>query len=261
MTITPVTPSLQRIRPRALAGYFACLALAAVSFAVHAGVFGVSPIRLDLDKNTRTGVITVSNDGDTPIDFQARAMLWTQDGAGQDHYETTQALVYFPRQFRVPPHENRVVRIGYRNPALKTERAYRLFVEEIPDSKQRGNQTSVQVVVRFGVPIFVRPSTAEVAAQIGSLAVAAGRARATAQNAGTVHFRITGVRFRALSADGAVKWERTVQGWYLLPGARREYDTTLPAQACRAARTLRVDLLGDKLNATSEVPLKPELCS
>lgn len=247
--------------PRPLFRLLACAALAAASFAAQAGQFGVSPIRLDLDKGTRTGVIAVSNDGDAPLDFQARATLWTQDAAGQDHYEDTQALVYFPRQFRVPPHDKRVVRVGYRNPALKTEQAYRLFVEEIPDSKQRGKQTSVTVAVRFGVPIFVRPPAAEVAARIGGLAVEHGRAQATAQNAGAVHFRIAEVRFRALGAGGAVKWEHSVQGWYLLPGARREYTATLPAQACRAARTLRVELLGDKLNATSEVPLKPESCS
>jgi hypothetical protein len=76
-----------------------------------------------------------------------------------------------------------------------------------------------------------------------------------------VHFRITGVRFRALGADGAVKWDHTSQGWYLLPGAQRGYGIELPAQACRAASTLRVDLVGDKLDATSEVPLEPGLCS
>ncbi len=247
--------------PRFLLGYLACLALAAASFAARAGNFGVSPIRLDLDKGTRTGVIAVSNDGDKPLEFQARTMLWTQDDAGHDRYKDTQALVYFPRQFQVPPHEKRVVRIGYRSPALKLEQAYRLFVEEIPDAKPRGNQTAVTVAVRFGVPIFVRPPASDVQARIGGLTVKDGHAQATVQNAGTVHFRITGVRFRAIGADGTVKWEHTVQGWYLLPGAQREYAATLPAQACRAARTLRVNLLGDKLDATSEVPLKPELCS
>ena len=88
--------------PRFRPGHFAVLALAAASFAAYAGHFGVSPIRLDLDKGTRTGVIAVSNDGDKPLDFQARAMLWTQDAAGQDRYEDTQALVYFPRQFQRP---------------------------------------------------------------------------------------------------------------------------------------------------------------
>ena len=239
----------------------ACLALVSTSLAAQAGEFRVSPIRLHLANGTRTGVIAVSNDGGTPLDFQARVTLWTQDAAGQDRYEDTQALVYFPRQFRVPPHEKRVVRIGYRSPALKTEQAYRLFVEEIPDSSQRSKRTSVRVAVRFGVPIFVRPPSLDVEARIGGLAVKDGRAQATVRNSGPVHFRIAGVRFRALGADGAVKWEHTVQGWYLLPGAQREYAATLPAQACRAARTLRVDLLGDKLNATSEVALKPELCS
>jgi len=248
-------------RPRLLSRLLACAALAAASFTAQAGNFGVSPIRLDLDKGARSGVIAVSNDGDVPLDFQARAMLWTQDAAGQDHYEDTQALVYFPRQFRVPPHEKRVVRIGYRNPALKTEQAYRLFVEEIPDAKQRAKRTSVTVAVRFGVPIFVRPPAGGVEAKIGGLAVKAGRARATAHNAGAVHFRINQVRFRALGADGKVKWEHAVQGWYLLPGAQREYAAKLPAEACRAARELRVELLGDKLDAASEVPLKPELCS
>jgi len=153
------------------------------------------------------------------------------------------------------------VRVGYRNPALKVEQAYRLFVEEIPDSKQRSKQSSVTVAIRFGVPIFVRPPTSDVQAQIEGLSLKAGRVQATVRNSGPVHFRITGVHFRALGADGTVEWEHTLQGWYLLPGAQREYAAKLPTKACRTARTLRVDLLGDKLNATSEVQLKPEQCS
>lgn len=253
-----MTPSTYRAISRVL---LAGLVPAVISFAAHAGQFGVSPIRLDLDKGARTGVVAVSNEGDTPLEFQARVMLWSQDAAGRDHYEDTEALVYFPRQLRVPPHEKRVVRIGYRNPALKQEQAYRLFIEEIPEAKRRSDRSSVHVAIRFGVPVFVRPPSAEVKARIASLAVKDGRVEATARNAGTVHFRITGVRFRALGADGAVKWDQTTQGWYLLPGAQRGYGAELPAQACRAARTLRVDLIGDKLDATSEVPLNPGLCS
>lgn len=238
----------------------ACLALAAGSIAAQAGDFGVSPIRLDLERSARTGVITVSNDGDTPLEFQARAMLWAQDAAGQDRYEDTQALVYFPRQFQVPPKEKRIVRIGYRSPALEREQAYRLFIEELPGAKPRGGQTSVTVAVRFGVPIFVHPPSEDVRARIEAIEVKAGRAQATVRNAGTAHFRMTGVRFRALGEDGKVKWENTLQGWYLLAGAQRAYAATLPADACRTASTLRVELLGDKLDAAAEAPLKPELC-
>jgi fimbrial chaperone protein len=256
-----VTRLTYKTRAPFLLGHLACLALAAASYAAYAGEFGVSPIRLDLDRGVRTGVIAVSNDGDTPLNFQARAMMWTQDASGQDRYEDTQALVYFPRQFQVPPHEKRVVRIGYRSPALKLEQAYRLFIEEIPDAKPRSNQTAINVAVRFGVPIFVRPPASDVQAQLAGLSVKGGHAQATVRNSGPVHFRITGVRFRALGADGAVEWEQTLQGWYLLPGAQREYAATLPAKACRAARTLRVNLLGDKLDVTSEVQLKPEQCS
>lgn len=234
---------------------------AAISLAAHAGQFGVSPIRLDLDQGARSGVVAVSNEGDTPLRFQARVVRWSQDAAGRDRYEGTEALVYFPRQLKVPPHAKRVVRVGYRNPALKRERAYRLFIEEMPDAKQRGDRTSVRVAIRFGVPVFVRPPAGEVKAQIASLEVRDGRAQATARNAGTVHFRIAEVRFRALGADGAVKWEHTTQGWYLLPGAERGYGAKLPAAACRAARALRVDLIGDKLDATAQVPLDPGLCS
>jgi fimbrial chaperone protein len=238
----------------------AVAALAAASLAAHAGDFGVSPIRLDLDRGTRSGVIAVSNDGDTPLNFQARAMLWTQGEAGQDRYEDTQALVYFPRQFQIPPQEKRVVRVGYRNPAQDKEQAYRLFIEELPNPKARSNQTSVTVAVRFGVPIFVRPPTSDVRAQLEALSVKAGRAQVTVRNAGPVHFRITGVRFRALGADGATTWESTVQGWYLLVGTQRTYAAALPAEACRASRALRVEVLGDKLDAASDLALTPELC-
>src|SRR6185369_12141928 len=96
------------------------------------GEFGVSPIRVDLDRNTRTSVVRVSNDEQGPLSFQIRAMEWTQDAEGRDVYADSSDLVYFPQQMQVPPLDSRVVRVGYRNPATQVERAYRLYIEELP---------------------------------------------------------------------------------------------------------------------------------
>ena len=60
------------------------LAALLFSLAAHGGDFGVSPIRVDLDRNTKSALITVTNDDARPLAFQVRAMEWTQDAAGAD---------------------------------------------------------------------------------------------------------------------------------------------------------------------------------
>lgn len=51
------------------------------STTAYAGDFGVSPIRVELDRGTKSALITVSNEDSRPLAFQVRALAWTQDAA------------------------------------------------------------------------------------------------------------------------------------------------------------------------------------
>ncbi len=226
-----------------------------------AGDFGVTPIRLDLDARTRTGVITVTNDGDTRLAFQVHGAEWTQDPAGLDVYADTRDLIYFPQQLQIPPRENRVIRVGYRNPALQREKAYRLFIEELPERRPATEGATVTIALRFGVPVFLRPGAVEHRGEIAELGVSGGSVRSLVRNTGSVHWRINSVRFVGVDADGQTAFEQTLDGWYLLAGASRAYTTAFPAQRCMKMRTVRVEFVGEKLNLQSETPVTAASCS
>lgn len=236
----------------------ACLAAGFASIAC-AGNFGVSPLRVDLDRGTKSALITVTNDDERPLAFQIRAMQWTQDQAGADRYEDTADLVYFPRQLNVPPKESRVVRVGYKVPATQAEKAYRVYVEELAERNRSPSQTGVAITLRFGVPVFLRPASARLAGEM-QLSAEPGAALALVRNTGNVHFRFASVRYSALGAGGETLLERSVGGWYLLAGAERPYRLALPPALCAQARLLRAEAMADGLGLRAERAIEPGDC-
>ena len=54
-------------------------------------------MRLDLGPRAKSGVLTVTNEGEEKLNFQLQAMEWTQDAAGKDVYNETQDLIFFPQ--------------------------------------------------------------------------------------------------------------------------------------------------------------------
>jgi fimbrial chaperone protein len=236
----------------------ACLAAGFASLA-FAGNFGVSPLRVDLDRGTKSALLTVSNDDSRPLGFQIRAMQWTQDEAGADRYEATADLVYFPQQLKIPPKERRVVRVGYKVPATQAEKAYRLYVEELADPTRSPTQTGVAITLRFGIPVFLRPADQRLTGEV-KLSAAQGAATAQVRNTGNVHFRLASVRYTALGAGGETLLERSLDGWYLLAGAQRPYRLALPAGLCAQARLLRAEATAEGLSLRAERALEPGDC-
>ena len=232
---------------------------AAVAIAGHAGNFGVSPIRVELDRSTKSALVTVTNDDSKPLAFQARALAWTQDEKGGDRYTETTDLVYFPQQFKIAPNESRVVRVGYKVPAGQDEKTYRLFIEELADTTRVPDQTGIAVTLRFGVPVFSRPAAARSTAD-AELSISARDVRALMKNTGNVHFRLAEVRLVGVGAAGEMLFEQSVDGWYLLAGAQRPYSFKLPPDLCPKVRTLRVEAPAEKIVLRAERPLAPEDC-
>ena len=230
----------------------------AVAFSAAAGNFGVSPIRVELDRTTKSALVTVTNDDAKPLAFQVRALEWTQEANGADRYAETTDLVYFPQQFKVAPNENRVVRVGYKVPATQAEKTYRLFIEELADP-QRDPSTGIAVTLRFGVPIFLRPATPALSGAI-ELAAKGGAVEALVKNTGNVHFRIASVNLTALGTGGETLHQQSVDGWYVLTGVQRPYVLKLPADVCAKAKSIRVEAPADKLVLRAERELASADC-
>lgn len=224
----------------------------------HAGEFNVTPVRLDLDQNARTGAITVGNeDSERPIQLQMRLFSWEQDETGADKLLESNDLAYFPRMMNIPPKEQRLLRAGIKQAPSEKERAYRLFIEEIPDAtRNKQSGPSISVSIRFGVPVFVKASQEIMDGQIEYARLSKGKLQVKVANHGNTHFRIE--KIQALVPDAP---NIEVSGWYLLPGSAKEYTLNLPPESCKKANKLEIQVKADRLDLNQVLPIDKNSCS
>jgi fimbrial chaperone protein len=205
----------------------ACLLMSANAIA---GNFAVSPIRLDFDRTTKTGVIAVTNDDEDKLQIQMKAFEWIQDADGKDKYEETDDLIFFPKIATVEKGEQRLLRTSYKIPATDKQKTYRLFIEEIPGPQKTPVQgAQIAVAVRFGVPIFLKPIKEEVKGEVENIKYADGKLNVKIKNAGNTHFFINNIQLKS-----GEKIAEDIKGWYLLNGATRTYSIPMTPQACSA---------------------------
>lgn len=215
--------------------------------AAESGSFAVTPIRLELSPTVRTGAITVVNSDQVPLGFQIKLLRWTQDPRGEDVYEDSKALTFFPRLMTLEPDTRRVIRIGTQAPAGDTEAAYRLAIDELPAPRQPGSGATVAVQVRFAVPIFIAPRQPRISTEVLDLAVRGGELRFRLVNRGNQHVKIDDLllfRGERQLASG--------QGWYVLPGAQRGFAIKVDA-ACGKPEPAFLVLKGEGLDVRRDV--------
>lgn len=241
---------------------FPCLArslLAAALFpalcaTASAADFSVTPIRAELKAGALSETITVTNDSPARLRVGIKLMEWTQDANGKDVYTDSGDLIYFPRQMDIEPGAKRLVRVGAKSPAVGTERAYRLFIEEMPEP---GAQTSTAVTFyfRFGVPIFVPPAAGKPVLETSPPSLAKGQLKQVVSNPGNKYLRLN----RITVSDGG-QFQQDIAGWYSLAGTSRTYTADIPNDICRSARTLRVRGEGEGISFEREVAVDPSRC-
>lgn len=121
----------------------------------QAGGFGIVPLRAELGKN-RTTSLTVTNT-DVAKTFEVRVVSWKQQNR-TDNYEQTSDLLLAPATFRLEKGASQVVRIQLNRPLDGSERAYRVFVDEVADAKEiRPN--ALKTLVSMAIPVFVAPAS------------------------------------------------------------------------------------------------------
>ena len=223
-----------------------------------AGQFGVSPIRVDLDRNSKSGAITVSNDeAAESLRVQMRLFEWTQDAEGKDVYQESQDLVYFPRLMVLEKGQQKLVRVGLRTPATTQERTYRLFVEELPSPPVAGAATGsrVAIAVRFGVPVYLKPATEELRGEIVKLELSKGVLHVVVRNTGNTHFTI-----KTVTATSGKAFSRELAGWYLLAGVSRDHAIELPQADCARLGKLDVTVVTDQMELRGALDVDASMC-
>jgi len=222
--------------------------------AAHAAKFGVTPLIMMLGK-AKSASITVSNDDKAPASFQVTVKKWTQGPKGEDIYEDSKDLVVFPQQLEVGPGQKKLVRVGFEGTPPKRENAYRVFIEELPPAANplEGRKGQVQVLGRFGLPVFVKDPAAQPKLAIDDVNLKGGKVTAKFSNAGD-----SAVRVNRLSA-GSAPIEDFGGGW-LLAGSSREFSATVPGAACKPGKvTFHAESLGG-VKATRDATIAADGC-
>jgi fimbrial chaperone protein len=124
-----------------------------------AGGFAVVPLRADLGKN-KSSSLTVTNTEDAKT-FEVRAVSWKQQNRA-DTYAPTDDLLLAPATFRLEKGASQVVRIQLNKPLDADERVYRVFIDEVPVSKEIRPNT-LKTVVSMAIPVFVAPASGPIA--------------------------------------------------------------------------------------------------
>jgi fimbrial chaperone protein len=243
---------------RRLSGSFLLLLLL-LPVVARAGDWRVSPIRLDLGRDAKSGAVTVANDSDDRLQVQMKAFEWTQDAEGKDRYDETGEILFFPRLMILERKEERILRAGIRVPAAAKEKTYRLFIEEIPGPR-KAEGANVAVAIRFGVPIFVKPLKEEVRGEVGGMTMSAGALLVPVKNTGNVHFVIQSVLVRGRNGAGEEIFSRELSGWYLLAGVSRGYATTVPPETCATIAVIEAEVKTDKLPFHGRMIVDRSMC-
>ena len=225
----------------------------------HASNWGVAPIKLEFDRATRTGLITVNNEDTKPVNFQIKLYRWFQDAQGQDQYEGSNDLVYFPQIMSIEPDQKKLIRVGIKRPPETVEQTYRLFIEElpapVPDSPAKAG-TSVAVLIRFGVPIFLTPPGALATPVFSGFSMGKSQLNFVVTNGGNRH-----VRYQEMTLTSGVETLGKADGWYVLAGARREFAIPVKKMLCGTDQTLKSATTVDDKSVTHSMTTKEITCT
>lgn len=223
------------------------------------GEWRVVPIRLDLGREAKSGVITVINEGEERLQVQMKAMEWSQDAEGKDQYTETEEIIFFPKIMVIEKKEEKILRAGIKIPGAAKEKTYRLFIEEIPEPK-KAEGAQVAIAVRFGVPIFVKPLKEEAKGEIEKIELSKGVIKAVVKNAGNRHFIINAVNIKGKNAKGEETYSKEISGWYLLTGVSRLYTSQIPQDICNDTAKLDIEVRTSEFILNGKLDVDTAMC-
>jgi fimbrial chaperone protein len=229
---------------------------------VKAANFTVDPIKLFFTGNQRTDVISIKNNSDDKLALQVSVFHWEQDEEGKDRYTPTEDVVLFPKMLNMESNDEHIVRVGRNVLSGKTEKTYRIYLEEIPqpgETSQRG--ATLRTLMRIGIPVFFIPAKEEASGLVRDASLQEGKLSLVAKNSGNVHFVVNFVKLEGVDVSEASVFKTEVAGWYLLPGSSRKYTIEIPYEECRNLAVIRMDMVADKLSVTERLDVTPEMCT
>lgn len=229
--------------PLRLVRNLACLLLAVAPGLVSAAEIGVNPTRLELDPRSGTATLRLTNRGTDVARYQLTGFVWEQTREGRMSLTPSDELIVYPTLLVLAPGETRMVRVGTREPPEDLERAWRVFVDELPGGAD--DVRSVRVLARVGLPVFQPPADPG-PRQVGSYVERVGdQLGVVVENTGDTWVMLKSVEFTGYDAQGGVTFSGQEAGWYLLAGGEREFRVPFLGQECERTVNVRVQATTD----------------
>lgn len=221
-----------------------CTVLVAVAPRAEASSFTVNPIKVVLSDKEQSALLTLQNQSTEELRFKILMQEWKQSPRGEMQLGDTKDIVVYPGLLGLPPGGERKLRVGATVPASATEKAYRVFVEELPPlrSAKEASKSEVKVLTKMGVPIFLRPAAVKAAGAVDGVALAKGNLSFTLRNSGNIHFLVQSVLVKAVDGAGTSTFEKCPEGWYVLAGGTRSWQVEIPKDACAKSKQLTVEI-------------------
>lgn len=207
-----------------------------------AATYTVNPTRVYLSASTSSALMTLKNESDQPLRMQIKAQRWDQSRAGEMQLSATEDLVIFPTLLTLAPGEQRKVRVATSAAFGAVEKSYRLYVEELPPASSEPAGSSVRILTRMGIPVFLQPSRPVATATLREVGLSQGKVAFELANTGNTHYIPDAIKVRGFTAAGQPVSEWPLNGWYVLAGGARAFELQIERPQCEKVRSLLVEV-------------------
>ena len=233
--------------------YFTLLILASIFIPSSSFAYGVTPVKVSLDRDNSSQDIEINNDNPTEkLRLQIDTYSWQQTSKGETLLTPTREVVAFPALLEILPNTKRTVRVGVRVPPGVAEKTYRVIVKQLKNftGTQAGEnsqrQGELSFLLNMSLPVYVNPINASKKAAIESGTLTGGKLLFTVVNTGNVRIEPGEASLQALTANGTVVGDTKIALGSILANVNREFTLDLPQSQCAKIRSITIDATNPK---------------